>query len=331
VDRQHAYGEGSAPHVERTRLMLLLFGALLIAAVVVSLAFGRGMHGWQWTDLTQTIDLASLRGPRMLGALAAGAMLAVAGVLIQRMTGNPMASPELLGIGGAAAVGLTAVLSLASNPTTPLKFAAMAAAAAVALAFIITVSRRSNYSPDYLLVAGVAVGGFLNVVTLAATTTGDPRLSVLKMWMAGATDLIAADQAILAAVAAVIALAGALVSFRWLDILPLGAEVSQAVGVNVRLARLLILLLTAGVTAAATLLIGPLGFVGLMAPHIVRLAGLRRPAPQLFGAAFLGAAVLVSADWLGRNLLFPYLLPAGLLATLVGGAYVLVLIRQRNA
>ncbi|SAL52230.1 iron-hydroxamate transporter permease subunit [Caballeronia sordidicola] len=80
-----------------------------------------------------------------------------------------------------------------------------------------------------------------------------------------------------------------------------------------------------------TLIIGPISFVGLMVPHIARLLGLRRPVMQVSGAALLGAAMLVAADWLGRNLLFPYQMPAGLLATFVGGPYFLFLLwRERE-
>ncbi len=74
-------------------------------------------------------------------------------------------------------------------------------------------------------------------------------------------------------------------------------------------------------TGAATLVVGPLSFVGLMAPHMARMMGLQRPMAQLYGSAVLGAFIMVAADWLGRNLLFPYQIPAGLLATLVGGPY----------
>ena len=93
--------------------------------------------------------------------------------------------------------------------------------------------------------------------------------------------------------------------------------------------RLVLLLLAALLTAGATLIVGPLSFIGLLAPHLARLLGLARAVPQLLGAALLGALVMVAADWLGRTLLFPAQLPAGLLASLLGGAYFMLCLYRR--
>ncbi len=81
----------------------------------------------------------------------------------------------------------------------------------------------------------------------------------------------------------------------------------------------------------ATLIVGPSSFVGLMAPHMARMTGLQRPLPQLFGAVVLGALIMVLADWFGRNLLFPYQIPAGLLASFIGAPYLMFLMRKGPA
>jgi iron complex transport system permease protein len=121
----------------------------------------------------------------------------------------------------------------------------------------------------------------------------------------------------------------ALPSVRWLELLPLGDSSAKALGVHLGKSRFYLLLLAALLTAGATLIVGPLSFIGLLAPHLARLLGLTRALPQLLGAALLGATVMVLADWLGRNLLFPIQLPAGLLASLVGGAYFMLCLRKR--
>jgi iron complex transport system permease protein len=84
-------------------------------------------------------------------------------------------------------------------------------------------------------------------------------------------------------------------------------------------------------TAAATLTAGPLGFVGLMAPHLVRLLGIQRTMPQMAAAALLGGLLMAVADWLARTVMFPYEMPAGLLATMLGGPYVMVLLMRRRS
>jgi ferric hydroxamate transport system permease protein len=107
---------------------------------------------------------------------------------------------------------------------------------------------------------------------------------------------------------------------RWLDILPLGAATSRSLGIGLNRARLL-LLVVALLTACATLVVGPLSFVGLLAPHMARLLGLSRARQHLLGAALVGMLLMVLADWVGRQVIFPYEVPAGLVASLIGGAY----------
>jgi iron complex transport system permease protein len=122
----------------------------------------------------------------------------------------------------------------------------------------------------------------------------------------------------------------ALACSRWLELLPLGDAPAQALGVPLAPVRLGMLLLAALMTAAATLVVGPLSFVGLMAPHLARMIGFRRALPQLLAAFVLGSLLMLWADWLARSLVYPYELPAGLVATLIGGGYFLVRLYRRG-
>ncbi|MBM7331692.1 iron chelate uptake ABC transporter family permease subunit, partial [Agrobacterium sp. S2] len=115
-----------------------------------------------------------------------------------------------------------------------------------------------------------------------------------------------------------------------LELLPLGHEIAKASGVPMTLSRNVLFFLCALLTASATILIGPLSFSGLMGPHLARLAGFHRAGLQLAASALVGGLVLLIADWLGRNIIFPFQIPAGLLATLVGGPFLLVLIGKRS-
>ena len=112
--------------------------------------------------------------------------------------------------------------------------------------------------------------------------------------------------------------------------MPLGAERTRALGISLGGSRLLLLLLTAVMTAAATLVVGPLSFVGLIAPHMARLLGAQRPVAQLLLSALLGGTLLVLADWLGRNLVFPWQIPAGMFATFIGGPYFMWLLARKR-
>lgn len=111
----------------------------------------------------------------------------------------------------------------------------------------------------------------------------------------------------------------------------LGIPFAISVGVNTRRAQICMLMLVSILSAVSTLIVGPLSFVGLAAPYLARMLGGRRIFDHLLLTALLGAFIMIAADWLGRNLLFPYEIPAGLLATFVGGPYFLWLLRRGTA
>ncbi|NUB14271.1 iron chelate uptake ABC transporter family permease subunit, partial [Azospirillum brasilense] len=118
---------------------------------------------------------------------------------------------------------------------------------------------------------------------------------------------------------------------KGLEIRPLGDVTARAVGLPVRRCRILLVLLAGLLTAAAALFVGPLSFIGLIAPHLVRLAGLGRPLQQGIGAVLIGAGLMVVSDWLARTVAFPYQLPLGLFAALLAGPYLVWLLGRSNA
>lgn len=299
--------------------------ALLAVTIALALTFGRGPDGWLFAyDIVMP-----WRAPRVIAALAAGAMLAMAGTLMQRLTANPMASPELLGINAGAIFGLLALSFVVIAPGLLLQTAAGACGAVMTLGLLLLAGRRSAFAPDRMLLAGLALGAFFDSIAVALMASGDPRAAALLYWMSGSTYRVHGTEAGTALAIMAIGLALAPLCARWLEILPLGESTSRALGVDLGRARLCLMLLTALLAAAATLVVGPLSFIGLLAPHLARLIGFQRALAQLLAAALIGALVLVAADWLGRNLLFPRQLPAGLLATLIGGPYLMFLLRRR--
>jgi iron complex transport system permease protein len=117
---------------------------------------------------------------------------------------------------------------------------------------------------------------------------------------------------------------------RWLEILPLGSDQARAIGLPLRTSRMILTILAAGLTAAASLVVGPLSFVGLVAPHMARLVGFGRAHHQLLAAILIGAGMMTGADWLSRIVSFPYQLPLGLFASLIGGPYLIWLLRRNR-
>ncbi|VVE15950.1 Fe3+-hydroxamate ABC transporter permease FhuB [Pandoraea capi] len=320
--------EGPVVQREPRNLWVVVIGALvvLVAMTVAAVLVSQGLSGWRVDTFASLGQLTSLRVPRVVGALAAGAMLSVAGILIQRLTANPMASPEVLGISSGASLGLIVLLFAVNSPSQTMQLAAASAGSFLALGAMFLLARRSGFSPERLILTGIGISTVFSGLASLMMASGDPRMAMLLAWMAGSTYGVGVTQASVALMIAVVLLPLVLFAARALDILPLGEAVARSVGVNVGRARFGLLLAAAVLSAAATLIIGPISFVGLMGPHIARLLGLQRPVSQIFGGAFVGAAMLVLADWIGRNALFPDQMPAGLLATFVGGPYFLMLI-----
>lgn len=322
---------GAAARVRRPGRLLAIVLVATLGAAWLALALGQGAGGWHWSGLGGIADMFPWRGPRLGAAIAAGIMLAVSGVLAQRLTGNPMAAPEVLGISSGAALGVILLLFLV--PTAPERLTQIAAGAGGALAVtavILLLGRRAAFSPDRLLLAGVATSAVFGAVVALAMVTGDPRMGLLLTWMAGSTYQVSGGQALLLLAVAGVLLAVTPLCARWLDILPLGAEAARELGVALGRSRLAIMVLIALMTAAATLLVGPLSFVGLMAPHIARMMGLQRALHHILGAAAIGALIMAVADWAGRTVAFPFQVPAGLIATVIGGPYLMWLLNRRR-
>lgn len=323
--------QAKAPARNRHSLRITgLLLVLLLAACWGSLAAGPGLDGWRWQGLPGVEEFLPWRLPRMTAALAAGALLAVAGVLVQRMTANPMASPELLGVSSGASLGMIlSALLLADLSRADLLLSAAMGAGAVLLALLRVT--RSTASAERLLMTGIAITTITGVASHALILSGPPRLDLLLRMMTGSTYMVGRQEATMLAVAAVLAVACLPLVARMLDILPLGVQTAGALGLGVARSQVVLVLLVAVLTAAATIVVGPLSFVGLMAPHMARMLGLARPVAQGVAAALIGGLIMVCADWAGRTLAFPWQLPAGVIATLVGAPYFLVLLARRPA
>ncbi|MEH3147390.1 MAG: iron chelate uptake ABC transporter family permease subunit [Methylobacterium frigidaeris] len=257
----------------------------------------------------------------------AGAALAGAGVLLQRLSRNAIASPEVLGVSSGAALGLVLALLLVPAPSYGTQLAAASLGGLAAVAALLSLARRLTTAPEQVLVAGLALGAMLGAVLAVLMASGDPRMLLVANWLAGSTYGVTPTLAVaVAASAAGLAAACAAVT-RWLDLAPLGPAAMQALGAGPLTAGATILVLAALMTAAATLAVGPLSFVGLIAPHLARRLGFVRARDQLAAAILLGALLMLAADWLGRVAYPPFQVPAGLVGMLAAGPLLLWLLR----
>ena len=323
-----SYGDRVPAERNNVWLWAAIGGGVLLMLSIVALSFGRDAQGWSWVSGDLWQQLLPWRMPRLVAAIATGMMLGVAGCIVQRLTGNPMASPEVLGISSGAAFGVVVMLFLVPGDAFGWLLPAGSLGAAVTLLIITVVGGRGGFSPERMLLAGMALSTAFATLLLMLLASGDPRMANLMTWISGSTYSVDAAQAWRTVMITVVLLA--LVPFcrRWLTLLPLGGETARALGVALKPSRFALLLLAAGLTAAATLTIGPLSFIGLMAPHIVRMLGFRRAVPQVVMAALMGGGLMAIADWSGRIVAFPNQIPAGLLATFIGAPYFVYLLRK---
>ncbi|KXO07553.1 Ferric hydroxamate ABC transporter, permease component FhuB [Moritella sp. JT01] len=311
----------SVSYLSAKHMLGLLF--LSFVLLFVFSLFGRQIDGWTWLTGVHNWDLLEWRIPRLIGAATGGLMLAVAGTVIQRLSGNPMASPEIMGVSSGAALGLIIAIFSGFGATKLGLYFGGLVGAMLTLGLLVLLNRRSGFQPERLLLTGVAITALMDGVQSFILAGGDPRSYQVLAWLSGSTYYVDADSLVMIVVFAVVLTITALSCSRWLDVLPLGAEPSAALGINVNRARLILLTLVAVLTVIATLVVGPLSFVGLMAPHIARLFGFNNARSHILSAGMFGMILMLLADWLGRQLLYPQEIPAGLMASIIGGLYLM--------
>lgn len=305
------------------RPILLLLAAALLAAV---LAIGCGSVGCQFGGDADDPALMLLRTQRASLAFAVGALLALAGALLQLLLRNPLADPYVLGVSGGAAVGAVAsglLLPLVLQPASLQAGALAGALLAIALLFML--AGRSLLAPPQpaavpgvrLILTGVMVStGFGALLALLLSLSPDSQLRGTMFWLMGDLD---ADGFGLPAWAVLLAAgAWAIRQAPRLNVLAHGDATAQLLGLPVARLRTAILFLASVATAAAVAQAGAIGFVGLVVPHALRL-WLGNDQRVLLPAAMLGGgAALLLADLLARALLAPVQLPVGVVTALIG-------------
>lgn len=313
----------------------LYLGALSTVLILFNQEDFRGLMIWAAGSMAQNSweDTLHLL-PRLLVAIALAALLARPLKLLElnesnaRSLGASVRQLRLTGLGlsvfitasAVSLVGIVGFVGLAA-PAIVRLMGAGSVSAFVTLAILILLNRRSGFQADRLLLSGIAIAALFDPLRSIFLANGDPRIQQMIAWMSGSTYYVDMSMGLSATAFAVIMMALTPLVARWLDLLPLGRATALGLGVGINRVRLALLAMVAVLTAFATLIVGPLSFAGLLAPHMARMLGLSRALPHLLGAAMIGAILMVSADWLGRQMLFPQEVPAGLVSALLGGAY----------
>ncbi len=277
-------------------------------------------------DYAATV-VRELRLPRALAAYAGGAMLAVAGALMQVLLRNPLADPYVLGVSGGAAVGALGALTLGLSGFATDTAAFCGALAAMLLVFGLARGDGSWTQTRLLLTGVIVAAGCGAAVTLMLAMATDTRVHSMLFWLMG--DASAARNPWPALLVLMVALLACLPLARDLNVLSRGELGARALGVPVDTLRRVVFLLASALTAVAVTLIGTVGFVGLIVPHLVRLAIGNDQRLLLPAAALAGGALLVVADTAARLALSPLQLPVGVLTALIGVPVFLFLLARQ--
>ena len=270
-----------------------------------------------------------IRLPRVLLALAVGSALAGAGAGCQAAFRNPLVEPFILGISGGAALG--SALAIAFAPWLPVPVAAFALGLGAALLAYGLARTRGEVPPLTLVLSGVVVSALATSLLSLVKFTVDPhRLQAIVHWLMGSLSL-AGWPALATAVPGIAVGLGVLWALRWrLNVLSLGDEEARALGVNAGRLRLLVLAASSLAAASAVSVSGIIGWVGLMVPHLARLLVGPEHRRLVPAAVCLGGAFLLAADTVARGL-FPFEIPVGVVTTLSGAPFFVVLLKGRKS
>ncbi|NKY18421.1 FecCD family ABC transporter permease [Tsukamurella spumae] len=341
---------GAARRRRRT-IGLAVLVVLLVVTVIASLAIGSrslapsDVWAGLWhryttgpnpadAELNQAaIIVQTLRVPRTLLALIAGAALALAGALIQGHTRNPIADPGILGItqGAAFAVVCATFLGGLTAPIQYVWFAFAGAAIAAVVVFGLSSMGRGVSSPLTLVLAGTGVSVFLSSMTSAIALSDNASLDTLRFWNAGAVVGRGYDVIAVVALPILLGVILALANGPAVNLLNMGDDVAKGLGLNINLSRTVGVVAVTILVGAATAACGSIAFLGLMVPHIVRYFTGPDYRWLLPYSALMGAWLLLAADIVGRVVARPGELEVGIVVAMVGAPFFVGLVWWRKA
>ncbi len=323
----------------RKNKLLIILAVLMLASAMVSICFGstaispvetfRVLTGAEKEGINAGIILYA-RLPRTCGCIVAGAALAVAGAVIQSVLSNPLAAPNIIGVNSGA--GMAVVICSALMPElialSPL-FAFAGALAGVML--VLLIAERTGAAKITLVLSGVAVSSIFGAITDGVITFVPEVLNGYSDFRIGGFSNLAMSRVTAALWVIVPALVLLLLMSSELDVLALGMDTAQALGLRAKRLRIVSLSLAAALAGAAVSFSGLLGFVGLIVPHIIRRLLGEEAKGLILGSALGGAILLSLCDTLSRVLFAPYELPVGIVLSLIGGPFFIwLLMKQRG-
>lgn len=342
-----AVGNAAAPDAAARRRLARWVLVAILVGLVLGLATGSvglSPHTF-WADLKgddAALLIGQIRAPRTLGAVLVGALLGLAGAIAQGVFRNPLADPFLLGSAAGAGLGVVLVLAGAALGGAGISLATIAwieRAGLVAAAFfgalagvsLTLLLARGAVHTLRLLLAGVVIGVLLGAVSDLVTVASPDALRGKQAFMLGSTSFLGWNALALMAAGLLTLTLLAHRRARALDALTLGEDSAITLGLDLGRVRLALVAMLSGATALAVSQAGLVAFVGLVAPHLVRRHAPGAHGWLLLASAGMGGALLLWADVVSRAVIAPQELPVGVVTAVLGGGYLVWLLKQRTA
>lgn len=327
---------------------------LLLLLCLISLRLG--VTGASWADVWHSLGqapqeqasiIAQYRLPRISAAVVVGIHFALAGLIMQIVLRNPLADPTIFGISGGASLTIVGAMAIslalipindttisASTDYIPLELLPYIALAgglgATALVLALSWERGRGFSPQRMTLTGVIVGAILNAIVMVLVLSMSEANSELAiLWLAGSLYARDFDHLLPTLPWTLAGLVAIVILSRSLSALRFDTASAQSMGINLRVTRPLLILLASSLAASGVAIAGPVGFVGLLVPYIAKIIGVRQMSYQIWVCCFIGAALVVASDTLGRIIAAPVEVPVGIVTSLIG-APLFALILNRN-
>lgn len=323
--------------MNKTKTMLILAAGACLLSAVLSLTLGaaRLTLSELLTAITDGPTTTAgrifyyARLPRTAACMLAGAALAVAGCVIQAVLGNRLASPGIIGVNTGAGLAVTVCCAFGALSGWVIAGASFAGALA-AVMLVMLIGRKTGASRTTVILSGVAINSFLGAISEAITNLIPDAAAMSSDFRVGGFGSVSHLRLIPAGVLICGALAVAFSLCNELDVLALGEETAQGLGLNVKRTRTLFLILAALLCGASVSFAGLLGFVGLIVPHAVRAVVGSESRHLLPLSALTGAGFVTACDLAARLVFQPYELPVGILMSVLGGPFFLWLLYRRK-
>lgn len=321
----------------RRKLALITLGLSLLFLVVLAISILLGAAHIPWSDLhkiltSRTPDGAAysivvqIRLPRILMAACIGAALSICGVVMQSVLRNPLAEPFVLGLSGGAAVGSILFILLGLSMAGGSFFFSFVGAMLTLFVVLVLSKRRTGFSTTRIILTGVIVNAFFTAfIMFVITTTSDELLHAILFWLYGDLSGSVYVNVWILFTVLLLGFSAIYIYARYLNILGINEELGYQLGIEVEKVKYLLLVVVSVLTAFTVSLGGIIGFVGLIVPHLMRMAfgsdhRLLLPASLIFGAVFM-----MLADTAARTIVSPSELPVGVITAFLGAPFFLVL------